>query len=84
MKKKVLKTSNEQVTNKGGITMKKNYSERTLRRRAEAIRLCVEKGYQQYMNGWGYVRDECGKKVVGYQLFDPNQMHCSQVSGHVL
>lgn len=74
MKKKVLNLNSEQATNKGGIIMKKNYSERTLRRRADAIGLCVEKGYQKYMNGnWGYVRDEYGKKVVGYQLFDPEQ-----------
>ena len=74
MKKNVLKTNNEQVINKGGIIMKKNYSERTLRRRAEAIGLRVEKGYQHYMNvSWGYVKDEYMEKVVGYQLFDLEQ-----------
>lgn len=72
MKKNSLETSNKQATNKGGIIMKKNYSERTLRRRADAIGLCVEKGYQQYMvDSWGFVKNEYGEKVVGYQLFDP-------------
>lgn len=46
-------------------------NERVLRYRAEKIGLKLEKGYQKYMNpAWGYVLDEHGEKIVGYQLWN--------------
>jgi len=46
-------------------------SEKTLRRRAERIGFKLEKGYQKYLNPeWGFVRDEDGEKIVGYQLWN--------------
>lgn len=49
------------------------YSEKTLRNRAKEIDYYVTKGYQKYIfEVQGFVRDENGDKVVGYDLIRPN------------
>ena len=48
-----------------------NYYESALRRRAKNVGLLLEQGCQRYMHtGWGYVTDERGERIKGYQLFD--------------
>ena len=48
-----------------------NYYETALRRRAKNVGLLLEQGCQRYMHtGWGYVTDERGERIKGYQLFD--------------
>ena len=48
-----------------------NYYENALRRRAKNVGLLLEQGCQRYMyTGWGYVTDERGERIKGYQLFD--------------
>ena len=48
-----------------------NYYESALRRRAKNVGLLLKQGCQRYMHtGWGYVTDERGERIKGYQLFD--------------
>lgn len=48
-----------------------DYREAAISRRAKNVGLILEKGYRKYMHqGWGYVRDEHGNRIEGYQLFD--------------
>ena len=47
-----------------------HYCERTLRRKAYAIGLCIEKGYQRCRHWNGYVLDQDGNKATGYQVVD--------------
>lgn len=48
-----------------------NFQEKTISRHAKNVGLRLEKGYQQYLHqGWGYVEDEHGNRIEGYQLFD--------------
>lgn len=48
-----------------------NFREATIASRAKNVGLHLEKGFQKYMHqGWGYVTDEQGNRIEGYQLFD--------------
>ena len=49
------------------------YTERTLRERAKKIDYYITKRYQRYIwREWGFVRDQNGDKITGYDLIRPN------------
>ena len=49
----------------------KRMSLRTIQKKANEHGFSFQKGYQRYIyDGWGFVKDEEGNKIVGYQILD--------------
>lgn len=47
------------------------YSLSTLKRKASKAGYSFQKGYQRWNHeGWGYVTDDNGDRIVGYQILD--------------